>query len=280
MVCASVSSKKLRATLLKTDAMKIAFRLLLIGACIGWADRAPAQASPTVLKNCARALAKVLARHDLTSRLRGPLDDFLEAERIYPSFVDQHEAWTVAKRKRRNAELLRALEGDWESSGGRGGRLKKDIDQDAATALTRKVERHPVVGYPNLDHYENCDQGFCFGRAVGVHVEALRERIHPDAIRKLWIIGPNTDDSFHVTTIIKAREGGWWVLDPNHETALTVAEWIQQYGGRSAYTLFVSDARRFGVQSPLYYRAVDLFGSEEEDFYNEFFSDYFSRYPL
>jgi hypothetical protein len=225
------------------------------------------------------ALKSVLARHEGVRPLKSPLDDFLNSHPAPKSFIQKHDSWSSAQRTKHNERLLASLKGPWEDAS-RNGSLKVSLNKEDASLITRKTHRHPVVGYPNLDRYENCNQGFCFGRAVGIHVEALRMRVHPDAIRKIWIVNPESGDRFHVAGLIKSDEDGWWVLDANHMTAMTPEKWVRTYGGDASHSLFISDARRFSASQPSHYNPIDLFGTEDFDFYNRFFSDYFSRYPL
>ncbi len=163
-----------------------------------------------------------------------------------------------------------------------------EINTTLALAVTKKQadlvvdseQHHPVVGGANYSQYDptGC-LGFCFGRATIVHLEAIRRKVHPSALRKIWVVGSMNQRTwdYHVTTIVKAADQSWWSLDSNHGEALPVKEWIALQAKDSddgKLMVFVSDARRFSPFTPQQYSPMDLLGDGETDFYNHFFRDY------
>jgi len=80
--------------------------------------------------------------------------------------------------------------------------------------------------------------GYCYGRAMAVHLRARRMGLKPDSIRKLFIVGDLRQSEkpewrFHVTTLIKGTEGGWYAVDPILKrpffkgTALPMKQWVE-----------------------------------------------------
>ena len=105
-------------------------------------------------------------------------------------------------------------------------------------SLYRQVQSHPVLSVDRLAHYDPTgDIGFCFGRAMAVHLGALEMGLAPESIRKLFIIGDlkagdKTDWRFHVTTVVRG-EDGWYAIDPflgrwSIGRPVTVDEWTRR----------------------------------------------------
>lgn len=127
--------------------------------------------------------------------------------------------------------------------------------------------------------YKGRSFGLCFGRAIIAHVEALRRGIHPESIKKIWVVGKQQGWAYHVATAVRNSEGGWWVID-GFFGLNRVEEWLPKNlrdsdDGRMAF--FVTNANRFGPYSPQKYSKVDLYGGRDGDFYNGFFTDYFQQ---
>ena len=140
----------------------------------------------------------------------------------------------------------------------------------------------------NQNHYcydPNNTTGFCFGRAVIGHMEALARGVHPDAIKKIWIAGDMKEWGHHVAPMVKS-ENGWLVLDTNIGKPLSPEAWYKYYTPMKApkakdIMLFVTQGGRFGPYDNEAYSAVNLFNTNGDtfdranDFYKGYFHDYF-----
>ena len=129
------------------------------------------------------------------------------------------------------------------------------------------------------NHYERTpgvNIGFCFGRAVGVHVLARNMKLTNDSIKKVWILGSmrggTVNWGHHVATAVRAKDGSWHVVDPNYSYSMTLKEWYDVYEpmtNGSPYMLFATQADRFGPgnRDPLF------ISTAAPDSYHGFFHD-------
>jgi hypothetical protein len=105
------------------------------------------------------------------------------------------------------------------------------ITKVQAQKILDKIPTHPVVSDKGSQKFDTPDRqiGYCFGKAAYVHVELLRHGVDPRSIAKMFAIGPLTHTqhnwNFHVATMVKAKEGGWWVIDGLESEVLTLEAW-------------------------------------------------------
>jgi hypothetical protein len=149
------------------------------------------------------------------------------------------------------------------------------------TGITRaqaeELQRTIQTSHASQISYKGRAFGMCFGRSIISHIEALRRGVHPDAVKKIWVVGKQQGWEYHVATAVRNIDGGWWVID-GFFGLNPVQEWLPKNlrdSDDGRMTFFVTDANRFGPYSPQKYTKVDLYGSGGEDFYNGFFKDYF-----
>jgi hypothetical protein len=159
------------------------------------------------------------------------------------------------------------------------------MSRPEADDLYRYLSCHPVAGMRHIRKYDpKGNFGFCFGRATAVHLEALRRGLARPRIMKIWGVGPMKGGwGHHVATLVAAKEGGWWAIDPEIGRVVSGTEWIQwlkseQENAANPLVFFVSEAERFGP-SPGKYTATDLYGSGTEDIYNGYFRDLIEEAP-
>jgi hypothetical protein len=106
--------------------------------------------------------------------------------------------------------------------------------------IYQKTATHPVTSIQSLSHYDpNGFIGFCFGRALTVHLLARSYGLSAPKIQKLFAIGDlksSTDLQgnwrFHVVTVLPSSNGDWYALDPifyvkNRGIPQTLSQWIQ-----------------------------------------------------
>lgn len=180
-----------------------------------------------------------------------------------------------------NSELVTALSAPLPPT------LKREpgMTVDQAKDLYQYLSCHPVASLAHVRKYDpKGNFGFCFGRATAVHLEALRRGVARPRIMKIWGVGPMQGGwGHHVATLVAAKEGGWWAIDPEIGRVVSGVEWIQwlkseQENAASPLVFFVSEGERFGP-SPGKYTPVDLYGTGTDDIYNGYFRDLIEKAP-
>lgn len=129
-----------------------------------------------------------------------------------------------------------------------------------AKAVIDYTLTHPVVGMKELKKYdpEGCF-GFCFGRAMFIHMELLARGVNKDSIRKAYVVGEmeygGITWQFHVATTVKGADGSWYVIDPEFDKVETVEEWFAgnlELSPDKKLRLYMTDANKFGASAPAY----------------------------
>ena len=180
-----------------------------------------------------------------------------------------------------NSELEAALKLSLPPSGNR----KNGMTRDEAKKLYQQIDCHPVAGMKQVKKYDpQGNFGFCFGRATATHLEALRQRLSRSRILKIWGVGPMKGGwGHHVATLVAAKEGGWWAIDPEIGHVVSGVDWVkwlreEQENSAEPLVFFLSEAERFGPL-PGKYKQIDLFGTDESDIYNGYFRDLIRKSP-
>ena len=94
------------------------------------------------------------------------------------------------------------------------------------------VVNHRVAGLDQLGRFDPSGEiGFCFGRAMAVHLIALRMGLTQDNIRKLFIVGDlrsgdKPEWRFHVATLVRGSDGAWYAVDPILPAPMEMSAWI------------------------------------------------------
>jgi hypothetical protein len=119
--------------------------------------------------------------------------------------------------------------------------------------------------------------GFCFGRAMAVHLLALNSGLQKESIRKIWLVGDLNFGGhwwkFHVATAVRGEDGKWYVLDTVFNRLLPIDDWYREF--RAAHDpsgtarLISTEPSRFYVNKSEKY-AVKNLGREA---FNGFFDD-------
>ena len=199
----------------------------------------------------------------------------LETQTAKGSLISYQEGLSAAQIKKHNEKILAALKDPVAPT-------KEEstatITRDEALVIFKAVANHPTNGRDKEEKYdpEDCF-GFCFGRAVMVHTEALRRGVDPASIKKIWAVGSLEKGKwhFHVATMVKSsRTGSWWVIDPVYGTVINAETWISRMQNSSddnQMMVFVTDPRRFSVYSPQHYTEIDLLGVGVSDYYRGYF---------
>lgn len=220
----------------------------------------------------------------------GPNDEGISLEHIRKDPRNSNESirW-------HNTELFRLLAQPFQSKFPDGpcrhnngkifSKKRNSFTYSEAAQLLEQLRNHPIASPRATANRDDGDGiGFCFGRAYHVHMDALRYACaKPDVVKKLWVVGLSKTDSgsrkgwaHHVTTIVKATEGGWWTIDPiAAKTPIQASDWMirfQSFNEPSKDAMFfVTRAQRFAPSSALPYRSIDL--KDELNYYKGFFND-------
>ncbi len=203
-----------------------------------------------------------------------------EMEKAYGgwSFFEIHAQFSPRKIRKFNQRLSKFL-APTQMSEQRDPKWVYRLTDEEAHKFYQDFEANPVGSCSANYEPGGVKIGFCFGRAIIAHVEALRYGVHPSSIKKIWVVGDMHEWGHHVATMIKT-ESGWKVFD--NETGLVSAhQWMEiqraeKKAGAKPLMFFVSSAERFGPANNGSYQASDLFGDGLNDYYNGFFSDYFN----
>ena len=100
-------------------------------------------------------------------------------------------------------------------------------------SVYRELVEHPVAKEQNVSPFDpNGDLGYCFGRALLVHSLLRKKKIPQRDIAKLFIVGKLTYRhlmwDFHVTTLVRGQDKGWWAIDSLYEKPLPATEWMKR----------------------------------------------------
>jgi hypothetical protein len=119
-----------------------------------------------------------------------------------------------------------------------GSARKAALDSEGREKLYQEVVSLPEVQNSVCGRYKNSARfGFCFGRALAVHLQALKSGVDKRSIRKVWAVGNLRIDGskwkYHVATIIRGEEGKWYAFDPNFGKPVTVEEWYTKIRSNS-----------------------------------------------
>jgi len=159
----------------------------------------------------------------------------------------------------------------------------------ARLILSKLLQERIYYDYRSYDPQGNI--GFCFGRAMYLHLQLLRHGVAKDSIKKIFAIGPmrtgEINWQFHVATMVKDKNSNdWWVLDSNLPRPLSIEKWIEYYqkfridqtsmffgffkktDNEKSIRFYVTEASKFG-SSAWQYSPQSL----NDPFYNNFFKD-------
>lgn len=131
--------------------------------------------------------------------------------------------------------------------------------------------------------YEQPDTaiGYCFGRAMFVHLKALKDHYPKPQIKKIWAIGHMSAGginwAFHVATIIRDGAGEWRVVDSYVGRPMPPKEWAEVFKKQNSegnLRYYITPAQKFTPSSGRYNRTqlgLDL--AREKDWYQHYFKD-------
>lgn len=183
-----------------------------------------------------------------------------------------------------NNEVIKQM--DAESAAEYSGKRINAIDKKTARNLYEEVTRHPVARLLKVNKYDpEHKMGFCFGRAMTSHLEALHMGLDKNSIRKVFVAGSmkaivgDIIWQFHVATAVKSSDGGWWVIDPFVGKPVKLDQWyakMYKQDTKGTLRLYVTEASRLGATDGAHYNRAHLM----EDYYNNYFKDLIQYYRL
>ncbi len=168
--------------------------------------------------------------------------------------------------------------------------------------LMSKLINDPLNTDPEKQYDPEGELGFCFGRALKLHLDLLRYGVNKESIKKIFVVGPMNVPGqvwqFHVATIVKdLNSNDWWALDTNLKKPVLVDDWMKQYQRfrtDRTFRLFrsplidITKSLRFYITQP---QKIGPSGWEYniqqgglfDAFYNGYFKDMFKsfkKYPV
>lgn len=176
----------------------------------------------------------------------------------------------------RNLKQVEDIESFHPTAIGKSGKIGLTTEQ--INELYNTVLFHPVASLAVLEKYNaGRGVGFCFGRAMTVHLEALFVNgLHNSQIKKLWVVGDMGQWGFHVTAAVYSTEGKWIAVDPIKGGPMPVRDWYESMKAtdrRGDLLFFETEAKRFGPTATEYRR-----WGLQDPYYNEYFTDLLNHY--
>lgn len=158
----------------------------------------------------------------------------------------------------------------------------KYLDVSDATRALRAVDVNPVVSLNQYSKYDPKNEGigFCFGRAMFVHLELVQRGLDTRSVQKAFVVGSmQTPDGakwgWHVTTIAQSKNAQgkeiWLAIDPIVGQVIELEQWYNQM--RNSYSvdkklkLYITHPTRLGPRGT--YDEVQI----RNTFYNKYFTD-------
>ncbi len=152
--------------------------------------------------------------------------------------------------------------------------------------IANKQVKKTLCGGPRYGGYRGSDNGFCFARAMAVHLKALQSGAVNGNVKKIWVMGdlnpPGKEFWYHVATIVRTDNGEWYVIDPDTSQALPLHEWhsqMQDWSIDGKMRLYVTPAKNF-LPSEMKKYTVEDFKSNSEffvDFLDAFYKENVGR---
>lgn len=114
---------------------------------------------------------------------------------------------------------------------------KDGLTKEERLKLFNHVLNHKVAALTpeNIAKYDTPKQeiGYCYGRAMAVHLRARKMGLKPGSIKKLYIIGDlrqgeEPEWRFHVTTLVKGGDKKWYAIDPILGHPRPMIDWIRR----------------------------------------------------
>lgn len=206
----------------------------------------------------------------------GPLETPVDAK-LFELWKKENSEGDAAYLADLNEKTLRSLETNVPVAGG------KPFGPHEAAVAHLALNTNLVT--MNRTKYEQPGTaiGYCFGRAMFVHLYALKNHYRKAQIRKIWAVGDMKTEhyhwAFHVATMVQdGATGEWRVIDSLMKSAVSPRHWTQMFLEQNAekrdLRFYVTSAEKFTPNMGKYTRGqlgLDL--SLGKDWYKHYFVD-------
>jgi len=150
------------------------------------------------------------------------------------------------------------------------------IDYAQANEILQSAMKNYVIGKEPTKGYDpQGNIGFCFGRAMWMHLELLKRGVNKDSVFKAYVVGDMLYDQiqwqFHVATVVRNKDGGFYVLDPEFMAVMTLEQWFAHnmtFSADKKLRLYVTEPTKFGASAARYDQ-----WSLNDPWYNSYFKD-------
>jgi hypothetical protein len=159
------------------------------------------------------------------------------------------------------------------------------IPVSTAYDILNIVEKHPVVGRGARERYmrDGVEIGYCFGRAMYIHLLLLKMGVQKESIRKIWSVGPTKTGNpnliwgHHVSIMVYTKEQGWMTIDTGERKPQQVSSWMFTYLDNSVdgrVKFYITKPEKFGIET-VKYNPVNLGFKldRQSDWYHHYFVD-------
>ncbi len=161
----------------------------------------------------------------------------------------------------------------------------KQLSKIQAQALISRTRQNAVTRNQYLYERPEAEIGYCFGRATFVHLEALRLGYKEEQIKKIWVVGSmvtgNIRWGYHVATMIRSKDGKWWVIDTFTGKAQSPKEWFAEILPLSEdgkLHVYLTEPEKFTPYAGKYSRLHMGIGEKRElDYYKGYFPDLYKE---
>lgn len=267
-------------------------RLLLISLTLTSCATTDSSRGIASWHSCYETLSSVIYHSNKSSRY-GSLGfhfakDLAEIEDLYgdESFFSIQGRLSNDEIRENNLKLRTLLDAEEAIDEPANGRVLQ-VSKEQATTLYNDMTSTPCVRNDGPYQRPGVALGYCFGRAIVSHFHALRRGVHPQSMKKIWVVGDMGHWGHHVAYMVRGDQGKWFVVD-NVTGLVSHDKWMNSLKnyqrGNKEVMFFVTEASRFGPDSNRAYTTADLFNvqgrnwqsfNRENDYYRGFFHDFF-----
>jgi hypothetical protein len=197
--------------------------------------------------------------------------------KLFDLWEEEVKAGGAAYVEALNERTLRALETARPANGA------KPFGEFQASVAHRALDTNIVTSDRTKYEQPGTAIGYCFGRAMFVHLYALHNHYKKAQIRKIWAVGSMKTSyhnwAFHVATMVQdGATGEWRVVDSFMRNPVTPRAWFKVFQGQNQadrdLRVYVTPAEKFAPDLGKYSRdqlGLDL--SPGEDWYKHYFTD-------
>ncbi len=158
----------------------------------------------------------------------------------------------------------------------------KGLSESQSQKLFDKVSTNPISGPEQRPKYDPTGTtGFCFGRAMVAHMDALKSGVAKDGIMKVFAVGnlksAEGNWDFHVATLVRRDNGSWWAIDPIMGKPLDIQDWytaMKGYDYDGKMRLMVTPASRFTPKKHYQYAKEAMGGDTNGAYFKDLLQYY------